>query len=234
MSGKIYGAPGFCINTELSRPSRDLLDRLGRFPVAIIGDALGRRSIMDAAIKPINPARRFCGPALTIEVRAGDNLMAHAALAIAKPGDVLVIDAHGDVSTAIMGGLMAHSAAKIGVAAVVIDGALRDRDELFGSNVAFFCRGISPCGPDKDGPGQINLTVSCGGVAVQPGDIIVGDSDGIVVVPQAMAEKAVAASAAKSASEKKRVEEIDRGEIDQSWLMPTLRAKGLLKDGESL
>lgn len=234
MAGKIHGAPGFCINTEMHRPPRDLMEKLARFPVAIIGDLLGRRSTMDAAIKPINPERRFCGPALTIEVRSGDNLMAHAALAMAKAGDVLVIDAHADLSTAIMGGLMAHSAAKIGVAAVVIDGALRDRDELFGSSVAFFCRGISPCGPDKDGPGQINMPISCGGVAVQPGDIIVGDSDGIVVVPQAMAGKAIEASAAKSASERKRMEEIDRGEINQAWLMPALRAKGLLKDGESL
>jgi regulator of RNase E activity RraA len=234
MSKKIHGVPGMCIVPEIERAPRAVMERLGQFPAAIIGDILGRRSLMASDIRPVNPARRLCGPALTVEVRAGDNLMIHAALAIAQPGDVLVIDAHGDVSTAVMGGLMALSAAKLGLGGVVVDGALRDRDELFDSAVPFYCKAITPCGPDKDGPGQVNLPVSCGGVVVQPGDVVVGDSDGIVVVPRGMAAAAADAAAEKLAGEKKRVIEIEAGQISQSWLIPVLRAKGVLKDGESL
>lgn len=234
MSGKIHGAPGFCLVRDFERVPAALLKRLGKFPAAIIGDVLGRRSLMAADIRPVNPARRLCGPALTVETRAGDNLMVHAALALARPGDVLVIDAHGDVSTAIMGGLMGLAAEKIGLGGVIIDGALRDRDELFAFKVPYYCKAFTPCGPDKDGPGQVNLPISCGGVTIQPGDAIVGDADGIVVVPRAMAAAAAEAAAVKLASEKKRIVEIKRGQHSQAWLVPALRAKGVLEADESL
>lgn len=234
MSKQLQGAPGFCLVRDFERVPAALLKRLGKFPAAIIGDVLGRRNLMAAHIRPVNPARRLCGPALTVETRAGDNLMVHAALELARPGDVLVIDAHGDVSTAIMGGLMGLAAEKIGLGGVIIDGALRDRDELFAFKVPYYCKAFTPCGPDKDGPGQINLPISCGGVAIQPGDAIVGDADGIVVVPRAMAAAAADAAAVKLASEKKRVAEIKRGRIAQAWLTTALRAKGVLKADESL
>jgi RraA family protein len=230
----MLGQPGFCIVPEIDRPPRDQIEKLGRFAVSLIGDGLGRRAIMDAAIRPINPARRMCGPAITVETRADDNLMLHAALAVAKPGDVIVCDCGGDVRAAVWGGLMGTSAVKLGLAGLIVDGAVRDRQELFDMELAVYARGITPRGPHKDGPGQINLPISCGGVPVTPGDVIVGDGDGVIVVPKAELGVAIEAAAARDASEAKRRVEIEQGKINQPWLEAALRAKGVLKDGEKL
>ena len=231
---KMLGQPGFCIVPDFERPARDAIEKLGRFAVSLIGDGLGRRAIMDSALRPVNPARRMCGPAFTVETRGADNLMLHAALALAKPGDVIVCDAHGDLSAAVWGGLMGASAVKLGLAGLVVDGAVRDRDELYAMDLPVFARGINPTGPHKDGPGQINLPISCGGVPVHPGDVIVGDGDGVIVVPKADLALATEAAAQRDAGEAKRRVEIERGEINQPWLEAALRAKGVLKAGEGL
>ncbi|MCK6453541.1 MAG: RraA family protein [Alphaproteobacteria bacterium] len=234
MSTRMLGQPGFCIVPDFDRPPGAEIEKLGRFAVSLIGDGLGRRAIMDAAIRPINPARRLCGPAFTVETRGADNLMLHAALALAKPGDVIVCDAHGDLSAAVWGGLMGASAVKLGLGGLVIDGAVRDREELYQMELPVFARGVTPCGPHKDGPGQINLPIACGGVPVHPGDVVVGDGDGIIVVPKADLAMAIAAAAQRDAGEARRRVEIERGEITQPWLEAALRAKGVLKAGETL
>lgn len=128
------------------------------------------------------------GTAFTIKVRVADNLMVHKALDYAQPGDVLVIDAEGDTEHAILGEIMTREAMVNGLAGFLIDGAIRDAGEIKKMEFPVFARGVTPRGPFKDGPGEINTPVSCGGVVVNPGDIIVGDEDGVVIIPSVDAE----------------------------------------------
>jgi 4-hydroxy-4-methyl-2-oxoglutarate aldolase len=231
---RVLGKPGFCIVTDIARPYADKLAALGRYPVSIVGDGLGRRGVMHAAIKALDQKSILCGPAVTVEVRAGDNLMIHAALAIAKRGDVLVVNAHGDTDAGLWGGLMTRSALKLGLAGIVIDGAIRDRAEIVEFGFPTFARGASPCGGDKEGPGQVNRPISCGGVPVNPGDVILGDGDGVIVVPSAMLDEALAGATARHDAEARRVSEIEKGLLHQSWLLSTLRKAGVLGADESL
>jgi len=234
---KVYGKAGLCVVPEIERPRREIVEQLGQFPVAIIGDGMGRRGIMDPGIKELNRDLKMCGTAVTVETRAADNLMIHAALKVARAGDVIVVNTHGDVSAGIWGELTNLMAIRKALAGLVIDGSVRDSREIANSGFPVFCRGVSPCGGGKEGSGQVNLPISCGGVAVHPGDVVVGDADGVVVVPLAMAEEAIAAAGKRIEIEQRRREAIagdDLEAIYPSWLIPTLRAKGVLSENETL
>jgi regulator of RNase E activity RraA len=164
------------------------LDPWRAVPVSIIGDELNRTQMMHAAIKPVAPGMGFAGEALTVRCMVGDNLALHHALAVSGPGSVIVADARAHADTAVWGGIMHTAARKKGVAAVVIDGALRDAAEIRGSGLPAYCRAIVPAGPHKGFGGEVNGPIQCGGVAVGPGDLVVGDDDGVVVVrPDQMA-----------------------------------------------
>ncbi len=234
---KMYGRSGFCIVPEIDRVPKQVVDELRQFQAAIIGDGMGRRGIMDSGIKPLNPSSKMCGSAVTVETRAADNLMIHAALKIAQPGDVLIINTHGDASAGIWGELTTRMAIRKGLAGLVMDGSVRDSLELARSGFPVFCRGVCPLGGGKDGPGQVNLPVSCGGVAVNPGDVIVGDADGVIVVPSELAEKAIGWAQDRVEAEEKRFAAIagdDPEGIYPKWLIPTLRSKGVLGEDETL
>lgn len=233
----MYGKPGFCIEPEITRPATALVEAISKFAVAVIGDGLGRQRIMDSGIKPLDPKVGLCGPAITVEVDPADNLMIHAALKLAKPGDVLVVNAHGDLNHGVWGEIMTSVAVRKKLGGLVIDGAVRDSLDIVACGFPVFSRAVCPLGGAKEGEGQVNLTISCGGVAVQPGDIVVGDADGVIVIPQAMAEQAIDKAAKKVAAEAKRLDAIrngDASEIYPSWLIPTLRAKGVLGEGDDL
>lgn len=222
------GVPGFRVSPHGASAPAEVIAGLAKLPVAAMGDVLGRRAIMDAGILPLSDDTRLAGPALTVETRPGDNLMLHAALKMARPGDILVVNGHGFSEAAVWGMLMTHSAIALKLGGLIIDGAIRDKEEIAASGLPVFSRWICPAGPHKDGPGQVNSPISCGGVAVQPGDVVIGDADGIVVIPPADAEFALTKGRAKVAAEDKRAKEInDDGVIHQSWLIPTLTAKGL-------
>lgn len=151
-------------------------------PVAIIGDELNRGQIMHAAIKPVAPGKGFVGHALTARCMVGDNSALHYALAGAWPGAVIVADAGGFENTAVWGGIM-HAGAQVkGVAAVVIDGAVRDLAELRASGLPAYARAAVPAGPHKGFGGAVNTTIQCGGVPVSPGDLVIGDDDGVIVI----------------------------------------------------
>jgi regulator of RNase E activity RraA len=234
---KVYGKPGFCVVAEIERPPREIVEQLSQFPVAIVGDAIGRRGVMDPGIKELNRDLKMCGTAVTVETRAGDNLMIHAALKIAQAGDVLVVNTHGDISVGGWGELTTLMSIRKALAGLVIDGAVRDSLELAASGFPVFCRGVNPCGGGKEGTGQVNLPISCGGVAVHPGDVIVGDADGVVVVPLAMAEQVMAAARKCIENEQRRREAIAGDDLEgiyPKWLIPTLRAKGVLSEDETL
>lgn len=229
------GLPGFEIAPAAASADAKTIERLRDLPVAAVGDVLGRRGIMDAGIRPLNRRMRIAGPALTVETRPGDNLMIHAALKIARPGDVLVINGHGFSRSAVWGMLMTHTAMAVGLAGLIVDGAIRDAEEIEAAGFPAYSRWVCPAGPHKDGPGTVNLPISCGGVPVRSGDVVLADGDGIVVIDPAMADHAATAGAAKVAAEEKRAREIlEDGLHHQSWLIPTLRAKGVLGPEDGL
>ncbi len=235
--GQILGKPGFCMVPEIARPDPDAVRRLGQFPVAIIGDGLGRRAIMDAGIKPLDASLTMIGTAVTVEVHPADNLMIHVALRVAREGDVLVINAHGDLGHGIWGELTTQMAIRKKLAGIVIDGAIRDGRELSTIGFPVFTRGVNPTGGGKDGPGQVNLPISCGGVPVMPGDVVVGDADGVIVVPAAQVEEAIRLAQGRINAEAKRMNAIKEGPMEgiyPDWLIPTLRKSGVLAEGEDL
>lgn len=172
---------GFRIYTKINRPDRQLVERFRGLPVAVIADEMNRLGCMDARIKPLNRVP-LLGVAFTVKARAGDNLMLHRALDMAAPGDVIVVDGQGDLSNAMAGENMMMWAQRRSLAGVIIDGAMRDLDSIRSMEFAVFAAGIQPKGPYKNGPGEINVPICCGGVVIYPGDIIVGDEDGVVSI----------------------------------------------------
>lgn len=170
------------LNPLSLRPDPALLKAFSAFGVAQIADSMGRYGAMRPEIRPLACGTRLCGPALTVQTFRCDNLMLHAALEMAQAGDVLVCDA-GAAPGGGWGGLMTAMAQKKGLGGIVTDGAVRDSAELFQSGFPVYSALISPLGTFKESPGSVNVPISCGGVVVRPGDIIVGDDDGIAVVP---------------------------------------------------
>jgi RraA family protein len=166
------------------RVDRDLLDRFAKAPAANIGDVFDRLLVMDGGIRPFTSSTRLVGSALPIHTRAGDNLAIHRALDDAQPGDVLVINGQGDLSRALIGDLIGEIMVNKGVLGAVIDGAVRDAETLAAQGLVVFARAATPAGPYKNGPGLIGCPVAVGGVVVNPGDIVVADADGVVVVPR--------------------------------------------------
>ena len=200
------------IRRDFQRVAPDIVARASEFAASILADVAGRRGTLDGRIAPLSPTMRVAGPAFTIEVRAGDNLMIHTAMAIAKPGDILVIDGKGDRSCALMGSIMINACKKLGLAGVVIDAAVRDTEELRELGFPVYAVGANPNGPTKFVPGRINWPISCGGASIAPGDLIVGDADGVVVVPREVEDQVVAAALAKVAGENATREALARGE----------------------
>ena len=172
---------GFHIISDFQRPEPALVEAFRELPVANIDDCMNRTAAVDGAIRPVNKAK-LLGPAFTVKVPEGDNLMFHKAMDMAKPGDVIVIDAGGDPKRAIFGALMINYCKARGLAGVIVDGAIRDYEELSQMDFPVYARAVTPNGPYKNGPGEIGTVISFGGKVVRPGDIIAGDADGIVVI----------------------------------------------------
>ncbi len=222
---------GLRIFSNISRLPQALIEGFSGIPVANIADNMNRTSCMDAKIRPINDVP-LLGPAFTVKVRPGDNLMLHRALDLAKAGDILVVDAQGDLSNAIMGELMALWAKQRGIGGLIIDGAIRDLGALKKMGLPIYAAGVTPAGPYKDGPGEINVAVACGGVVVQPGDIIVGDEDGIVVINPRDAEELLEKSRSKSRAESQVIKEIANMSWDRTWVERDLASRGAVVEKE--
>jgi 4-hydroxy-4-methyl-2-oxoglutarate aldolase len=186
--------PVLTIRRNFKRPSRELTARLAGAQTGHIVDALQGRGALDHNVKPVDPQRAaFVGPALTCECGANDNLAIMAALVIAGPGDVIIASCDGFAATAGVGDNLAMMAKNKGVAAVVTDGMARDREGIVAAGLPVFARGITPNSCVRSGPGRLGFPIVCGGVAVEAGDIVLGDRDGVVVIPQAQLEAIVAA-----------------------------------------
>ena len=188
--------------------TQQLSQRLGALPTPNIGDAMERLGLLDSAIKPVWAGGRLAGPAFTVWTRAGDNAYLHRALSEAAPGDVVVVNGEGDVSRALMGDLIGARARNAGIAGFIIDGAVRDAAGLARLGMPVFARATSPAGPYKNGPGALGCAIAVGGVAVLPGDIVIGDDDGAVVVPRGRAEEILLAAEAVQEDEDQRMRAI--------------------------
>lgn len=222
------------IKTDFERVSAKLVKKAAKFQAAILADVGGRRGTMGGRIAPLSRKMKVAGPAFTVEVRPGDNLMIHTALALAKPGDVIVVDGKGDQSCALTGALMAATAQKAGFAGFVMDAAVRDADECEHGTFPIFSVGTNPNGPTKGLAGRIGWPISMAGTTVNPGDLIVGDADGVVVIPRETAEHIISLAQAKVDAETKKIAEIKKGQLDAPWLLEALVAAGVLKKGEKL
>ncbi|MGO4305478.1 MULTISPECIES: RraA family protein [unclassified Cupriavidus] len=223
------------IARDIERVSPDLVAQAARFASSILADVAGRRGGMHGRITPLDARSRFCGPAITVEVRPGDNLMIHAAMAIARPGDVIVVDGKGDQSCALMGAIMVNQCKAIGVQAVVLDAASRDADEIRELGFPMYSVGTNPNGPTKLVPGRVNHPIQCGGVTVNPGDLVIGDSDGVVVIERDKVPALLALAAEKVEAERARIDGIRSGKaLRPAWLDASLRAAGVLEVGETL
>lgn len=227
--------PSADIRRDITRLDAQLVAKAAHFQPAIFADVAGRRGAMHARIQPVSPEMKLCGPAFTVDVRPGDNLMIHAAIALAKPGDVLVIDGKADQTSALMGAIMTNACKVLELGGIVMDGAMRDAVELRELGFPVFSAGFNPNGPTKNVPGRINHPISCGGVTVHPGDLVVGDADGVVVVERERVDGLLGAAAKKVAAEEARIAGIRRKEaLRPDWLDDALRTAGVLKAGEVL
>ena len=201
------------VNTDVQRPDDDVVSGFEDVPSAVVSDVMdGARSAMDAGIDPLYGEAAVAGTALTVAAVPGDNLAIHKAITVAEPGDVLVVDGDGHTGTAYLGELMCASCRANGVAGVVVDGAVRDRSEIAEMGYPVYARAVNPRGPFKHDPGSVNVTVSCGGVAVDPGDVVVGDGDGVAVVPAGDAEAVLERAREKLAAEADLRERVADGE----------------------
>lgn len=201
------------INRVIERPDPELVSAFDGVPSAVASDVTGNAGkAMRSDIDPIDPGAQLSGTALTVKASPGDNLIIHKAITMAEPGDVLVIDGDGYTETAFLGELMCASCQANGLAGVVIDGAVRDRQEIVEMGFPVFARGTHPQGPLKRDPGSINVPVTCGGVTVHPGDIVVGDGDGVTVLRRDEAEAVRERAEAKIESETELRQRVEAGE----------------------
>ena len=217
---------GFRILPMPARPAKKLVKALGAMVTAHLSDNMNRLYAGGAALRPMHRGGKLCGPAFTVRAAPGDNLMVHKAIDIAAPGDVIVVDAGGDLTQAIIGDIMSSLAEKRGIAGFVIYGAIRDSAEIGARRFPVYACGVTHRGPYKNGPGEINTTIALGGMVVNPGDIIVGDADGVVSVPQAHAEEILALAKGQLAKETAALKAIAAGKADRRWVDETLRARG--------
>lgn len=212
---------------DFPRVDPALIARARQFQAAVLCDVAGRRGTMHSRVQPVDPKMTVCGPAFTVEVRPGDNLMFHVALAVAQPGDVIVVDGKGDDTCALLGELMVAQAEAAGLGGFVVDAASRDTATLAGGSFPVFSAGRNPCGPTKGLAGRLGIPISVAGVAVSPGDLVVGDIDGVVVIPRAEAAAVLEAAGRKLAAEQQRIDEIQSGLLVSPWLDDALRQAGL-------
>ena len=208
------------------RPDARLVAEFAKMVTPHLSDSMERLYAGGPHLRPMHKEGKLAGPAFTVKTAPGDNLLVHKALNTARPGDVIVVDAGGFAEQAIIGELMMSRARQRGIAGLVIWGAIRDSAEIGAGSYPVYACGVTHRGPYKDGPGEINVPVMMGGMPVNPGDIIVGDADGLVAVPQEMAEQVLASAKAILAKETAAMKQILAGTVDRGWVDQALKAKG--------
>lgn len=217
---------GFRILPRQRVAPKPLIDAFAILPVANISDNMARLSAGGPRLRPMHASGGMAGVALTVRTRPGDNLMLHKAIDMAVPGDVIVVDAGGDLTNSLIGELMLAYAKKRGVAGFVLNGAIRDADAFVATNLPTFAAGVTHRGPYKDGPGEINVPISLDGMIIEPGDIVIGDADGVLSVPLDEAEEVLKKTQAKQEAEARQMVAIAEGTNDRSWVDAALKERG--------
>ncbi len=214
---------GFRILKRKRKIAATLADRFSELPVANVSDSMSRMTAGGSRIRPMHKGGTMSVPAFTVKTRPGDNLMLHKALDLAEPGDIVVVDAGGDLTNSLIGELMLSHAIFRKLGGVVIDGAIRDSEWVAQRDFPVFAAGVSHRGPYKDGPGEINVPIAIDGMVIEPGDLVIGDADGILCVPYDHAETVYTATKAKHDAETKQMAAIQAGKSDRAWIDETLK-----------
>jgi len=225
MTESVQGRIGCRVRFDIERPAATLTAELGAFGSSMLADGMNRFNGLDPSVRPIRPGWKVAGPAVTVRVRAADNLMVMRAIGIAQPGDVLVIATGRHHRNAVWGELTTLAARKRGLAGVVTDGAARDIELLRTMDFPVFAAAFAPTACDKDGPGEINFPVSVGDVVVMPGDLVVADDDGVVVLPFADRDDLLTGIRAKIESESRRRQEIESGVVVPDAVVAAVEAR---------
>ena len=229
-SAELHPGPGFRIRTDIKRPSASLSRAFAEFETPDISDLLNRLYAMDTGISNVVNDQSLAGPACTVKVFPGDNLMVHKALDVAQPGDIIVIDTSESEMTAVLGDLVASKAKHRGIAGFIIDGLIRDLPAMQDVGLPVFARGTTPIGPLHRGPGEINYPVSCGGVVVEPGDIIVADANGVVAVRKDIAQDLLQRLRLQRNQLAEYVKNVKAGKFSNDWVDRMLAEQGCETD----
>jgi regulator of RNase E activity RraA len=234
-SAELHPGPGFRIRLDITRPDTSLVEAFRQFDTPDVSDLMNRLYTMEPEVHNVtNPELRILGPACTVKVFPGDNLMVHKALDVAQPGDVVVVDAGSSSMNGVLGDLISTKARHRGIKGFVIDGLIRDLPEIRSlGDFPVFARGVTPIGPLHRGPGEINYPVSVGGIVVHPGDIITGDLNGVVVVPQEIAAELLSRLIGQWESQADYVAAVRRGEFSNDWVDGILKGAGVETDGSA-
>ena len=214
---------GLRILRRSRKVSAEIVERFRSLPVANVSDSMARMSAGGANLRPMHAGGGLAGPALTVKTRPGDNLMLHKALDLAEAGDVIVVDGGGDLTNSLMGELMLAHAETKRLAGIVIHGAVRDVAYMRSRSFPVFAAGVTHRGPYKDGPGEINVPIAIEGMVIHPGDLVLGDDDGVLCVPFDDCEQVHAAAKAKYDAEQRSMQAILAGTDDRTWVDATLR-----------
>ena len=218
-SAAIHPGPGFRVRLDFERLPQEVLDAYAGYHTTDISDLLNRLYALDSEIECLSGEdRTLCGQACTVRVYPGDNLMVHKSLDVAKPGDVVVVAAYGSRSYAVIGDVISTKAKYRGIGGFVVDGLVRDLPAIRELGFPMYARGTTPIGPLHRGPGEINYPISCGGVVVNPGDIIVADPAGVVVVPQGVAYELLDRLRWYKEGNADYLAAVQRGEFNNSWV----------------
>ena len=223
-SAEMTPGPGFRIRLNIERPPAQLVNMFRDFETPDISDILNRMYTMSCELRNLVNNKPLVGPALTVKVFPGDNLMVHKALDAAMPGDVVVVDTGGSPLNAVLGDLVANKAKHRGIAGFIVDGLVRDLPGLIEAGLPIYARGITPFGPLHRGPGELNYAISCGGIVVNPGDIIVADMSGIAVVRREVAGDTVMRLRAHRARMQQYVSDVKAGNFNNDWVDRQLNA----------
>jgi RraA family protein len=216
---------GFRVFERTRQVTQDQVDRFRTLPVANVSDSMNRMSAGGAQLRPMHRDGVLAGPAITVRCRPGDNLMLHYALDISQPGDVIVVDAGGDLTNAVIGEMMTTYATRKQIAGIVVNGAIRDLRSIREADLPVFALGVTHRGPYKDGPGEINVPIALNGMVIEPGDLILGDDDGLVSIPFADVEEVYRKAKAKFEAEQAQLQAIVEGTNDRRWVIASLEAK---------
>lgn len=223
-SAEMTPGAGFRIRRETDRPKDSLVAMFRDYETPDISDILNRMYTMAPEIRNLVNNKPLCGPALTVKVFPGDNLMVHKALDVAKPGDVIVVDTSGSPRNAVLGDLIANKAKHREIQGFIVDGLVRDLPGLIEADLPVYARGVTPFGPLHRGPGELNYPVSCGGIVVNPGDIICADTSGIAVVRREVAEETVMRLRVHRTRMEKYVADVKAGRFSNEWVDRQLEA----------